>query len=97
MRLRRMLPLCLSLLLLLSACGSKTAEVTPTPPDIPTLPARTEAPSPSPSPTPTETAEPEYTGPRNPLTGEPMEEEWVNKRPVAIMLNNLEQALPQQG
>lgn len=26
-----------------------------------------------------------------------MEEEWVNKRPVAIMLNNLEQALPQQG
>ena len=95
MRLRRMLPLCLFLLLLLSACGSKTAEVTPTPPDIPTLPARTEAPQPS--PTPTETAEPEYTGPRNPLTGEPMEEEWVNKRPVAIMLNNLEQALPQQG
>ena len=41
MRLRRTLPLCLSLLLLLSACGSKTAEITPTPPAIPTLPART--------------------------------------------------------
>ena len=73
MRLRRMLPLCLSLLLLLSACGSKTADVTPTPPDIPTLPARTQAPEPSPSPTatPTETPEPEYTGPRNPSPASP--------------------------
>ena len=69
MRLRRTLPLCLSLLLLLSACGSKTAEITPTPPAIPTLPARTQAPEPS--PTPSETAEPEYTGPRNPSPASP--------------------------
>lgn len=89
MRLRRMLPLCLSLLLLLSACGPKAAEVTPTP--TPTPPVRTQPPA------PTETAEPEYAGPRNPLTGEPMDALWVNKRPVAIMLNNLVEALPQQG
>ena len=40
MRLRRTLPLCLSLLLLLSACGSKTAERTPTPPAISPPPPR---------------------------------------------------------
>ncbi|NCB64066.1 MAG: DUF3048 domain-containing protein, partial [Clostridia bacterium] len=38
-----------------------------------------------------------YDGPENPLTGMPIDEKWVNQRPVAIMLNNLKQALPQLG
>lgn len=38
-----------------------------------------------------------YCGPVNPLTGLPMEEELVNDRPVAVMLNNIKDALPQQG
>lgn len=38
-----------------------------------------------------------YCGPVNPLTGLPMEEELVNDRPVAVMLNNIKSALPQQG
>lgn len=44
-------------------------------------------------------AESETPGPsgENPLTGMPMEEEQENARPIAIMLNNLKAALPQQG
>jgi len=60
------------------------------------------APDPTPSPTPTPAAvlptpTPEPVGPLNPLTGLSIGEEWVNRRPVAIMLNNLKEALPQQG
>lgn len=82
---RKPLPLCLALLLLLSACaqGGGEAPPSPTPPLVPISTAE-------PAPTP-------YTGPENPLTGLPIGEAWVNQRPVAIMLNNLEQALPQLG
>ena len=84
---KKLLPLLLTLPLLLSACGG-----TPEPED---------SASPSPSPVPTvEVATPSptpYDGPVNPLTGLPIGEEWVNRRPVAIMLNNLKQALPQLG
>ncbi|OUN22112.1 hypothetical protein B5G34_08745 [Flavonifractor sp. An82] len=84
---KKLLPLLLTLPLLLSACGG-----TPEPED---------SASPSPSPAPTvEVATPSptpYDGPVNPLTGLPIGEEWVNRRPVAIMLNNLKQALPQLG
>lgn len=89
----RLLCLCLALLLLLVSCG-KQGEPSPPPTPTPT-------PSTSAVPTPTPSAEPgpEASGPLNPLTGLPMEgeEETVNARPVAIMLNNLKQALPQQG
>lgn len=34
---------------------------------------------------------------RNPLTGMPCEETTVTSRPVAIMINNLKQAIPQHG
>lgn len=37
------------------------------------------------------------TGPMNSLTGLPIDEEWVDARPIAIMLNNLKEAQPQQG
>ncbi|WP_297232724.1 DUF3048 domain-containing protein [uncultured Flavonifractor sp.] len=84
---KKLLPLLLTLPLLLSACGG-----TPEPED---------SASPSPSPVPTvEVATPSptpYDGPVNPLTGLPIGEEWINRRPVAIMLNNLKQALPQLG
>lgn len=33
----------------------------------------------------------------NPLTGLLMEEEYINDRPIAVMINNLKAALPQQG
>lgn len=85
---KKLLPLLLALPLLLSACGgSPGPEVSPTPSALPTA-----TPSPTAEPTPTP-----YNGPVNPLTGLPIDEEWVNRRPVAIMLNNLKQALPQLG
>ena len=84
---KKLFPLLLALALLLAACGEPAAEATPTP-----APAPTAAPAPTPQPTPTP-----YDGPVNPLTGEPIGEQWVNKRPVAIMLNNLREAQPQLG
>ncbi|MEG2455124.1 MAG: DUF3048 domain-containing protein [Oscillospiraceae bacterium] len=80
----RLLPLVLVLLLSLTACGTKAPEVAPTV-------------SPSASPQvsdPTPTPPPVFL---NPLTGLPIDEVRVNARPVAIMLNNLKQALPQMG
>ena len=85
---KKLLPLLLALLLLLAACGG-----TPEPQNS-ALPSASAAPSAEPSAEPTSTP---YDGPLNPLTGLPIGEEWVNRRPVAIMLNNLKQALPQLG
>ena len=85
---RKLLPLCLVLLLLLSACGGKEdPPVEATPSASPTPVAEV---TPEPTPTP-------YDGPVSPLSGLPIGEEWVNRRPVAIMLNNLKEALPQMG
>ncbi|MFQ8760878.1 MAG: DUF3048 domain-containing protein [Intestinimonas sp.] len=52
--------------------------------------ARGPHPLPEPEPTP-------YNGPENPLTGEPISGELANRRPIAVMLNNLKEALPQLG
>lgn len=85
---RRILPLLLVMVLLLAACGKKETidEVSPSPSS-----AVTETPTPGPEVTPPPG------GPVNPLTGEEMDEEKVNARPVAIMLNNIKKALPQLG
>ncbi|MEG1747148.1 MAG: DUF3048 domain-containing protein [Oscillospiraceae bacterium] len=81
--LKKILPSVLALFLLLSACGPKAPEVSPSPSPSPTATAK-------PTPTP-------YAGPFNPLTGLPIDEAHANARPIAIMLNNLKQALPQLG
>ena len=84
---KKLLPLLLAFPLLLSACGgSSEPEISASPSSVPTSAVETAEPSPTP-----------YDGPLNPLTGLPIGEEWVNRRPVAIMLNNLKQALPQLG
>ena len=41
--------------------------------------------------------EPEDTTPRAMLTGLPIEEAYVNRRPIAVVINNLHRALPQSG
>ena len=78
---KRLFCLAISALLLLSGCG-RTAEGSTSPPSDDAPSAESEQP---------------YDGPVNPLTGLPIREAAVNNRPVAIMLNNLKQALPQVG
>jgi len=82
----RILALLLCLVLLVS-CGAKP-EPTPEPTTEPT-PAPVATPTPTPTPTPE--------GPTNPLTGLPMSEDYVGKRPLAVMLSNIAEAQPQQG
>ena len=82
-----------SAMLVLTACGASIPA--PTPP---------ESPSPSPSadpvapasqePVETPSPEPELV---NPLTGVETDADLSAQKPVAIMLNNLKQAMPQQG
>lgn len=91
---RKVLSLLAVFALLLTACGKGGGEVQPTPEPTPTPPVSA---SPQPTPTPTPTPTPQQEGPANPLTGLPIDEQWVNARPVAVMLNNLKQAMPQLG
>ena len=91
MQIRRLLALLLALtLLFLTACsGAPEPEPVPTP-----------APTPAATPEPTPEPEPEpdvWTGPRNPLTGEPVEEGISHIRPFAVLLDNLLAALPHHG
>lgn len=89
---KRILTLFAVCMLLLSACGDVVEVQTPpesTP--TPTPPANVSV-----QPTPSPVAEPEA-GPVNPLTGLPMDEAQINNRPIAVMLNNLKQAMPQLG
>lgn len=91
------------LMLLLAACGSgkETSSDPPAPEATPT-PVVTPSTQPTPEPTPGATPEPAPTsepgtGFTHPLTGLPTETDLSGQKPVAIMLNNLKQALPQQG
>ena len=88
---RRLLCLFTAVLLLLLLPACHTAGEGP----IPTAPP---APTPSAEPTPTAAPTPEPTPQfSNPLTGLPADTDLSGEKPVAIMLNNLKQALPQQG
>lgn len=69
-------------LLFLTACGGDPAQETE---------------SGDATPSPSGVIDETYNGPVNPLTGTPIDEQYVNRRPVAIMINNLKAALPQQG
>ena len=81
----RLLSAGLAVLLLLGSCS------------VPN-PAPSEGETPRPGPTSTPEPEPTpYNGPENPLTGEPISGELANRRPLAVMLNNLKKALPQLG
>lgn len=84
---------CLGLLLAaLTACGSKetaSSETGSQSEEIPVI---------APVPEPVEEPEPEPVYPyTNPLTGEGQMEDISGKRPIAVMFNNLEKALPQLG
>ena len=77
------------MILSLTGCGGKTdPDPGPEPEEkTDTLPA----PEPDPEP------EPYVPAGMNPLTGLPMEPEYENLRPIAVMLNNLKAAQPQLG
>ena len=82
---KKLLPVILALLMLLTACGKdKVQEVSAVPPAV-------SAPEATPTPTPT----PEKIS--NPLTGETIDEDISMNRPYAVMLNNIKVALPQCG
>ena len=91
---KRLLAFLLTAVLLssLTACGGRAEdppeEFVPDP-----APAEITDPAPEPDPEP----EPYVPSGTNPLTGEPMEPEYMNNRPVAVMLNNLKAAQPQLG
>lgn len=91
----RILALVTALVTLLSACGGGNDVVDPTPSAKPT-PAPVQSAQPTPDITPEPTPTP-YSGPVNPLTGLPMDEEDITARPVAVMINNAKQAMPQLG
>lgn len=74
------------MLLSLAGCGKQEE---PEPPVKEPEPAVEPQPEPEPAP--------DVPSGVNPLTGEPMEPEYENSRPVAVMLNNLKAAQPQLG
>ena len=89
----------------LAGCGEKKEEPAQTPAAsapqqevVQPKPAPQPEPAPEPEPEPEPLPEPEpVPAGTNPLTGMPMEEEYENDRPVAVMLNNLKLAQPQLG
>ncbi len=86
---RRMGTLVLAALMILTAgCGQAPPEPEPEPDPVPVV-----EPEPVPEPEP----EPEVPAGTNPLTGLPMEPEYEQNRPVAVMFNNLKAAQPQVG
>lgn len=96
---RNLLALAVILAMCLTACGRDSADVQPSPDASPT-PSVSVTPEPSSTPEPVPEPEPSpapYDGPLNPLTGLPIDEQWENSRPIAVMLNNLKQAMPQLG
>ena len=99
---KRMFALILAISMLLCACGSKPAETTVPPTTAPATTAAPETTAPAPPettvPPTTEATEPPVPAAAelNPLTGETLDAASSN-RPVAIMINNLNKALPQCG
>ena len=99
---RRLLPLLLVLVVLLSACTTPPVETTPTDTQGTLTPTTGTPPTTQPPATtaPTDPSQPGATQPelnyQHPLTGEALAEPML-KRPVAVMLNNIIAAMPQHG
>ena len=84
-------------LLTLAACGKKAEETTPTATKAPTT-APTTATTATTAPTETTKAtEPAKTVLTDPLTGETVKEDISQRRPYAVMINNIDVAQPQCG
>ena len=81
--LRPVLCTALALSFCLSGCGGpEESALSPQPEhSLPVLAQPSPSLTPEPTPTP-------YDGPENPLTGMPIDSDALNRRPVAIMLNN---------
>ena len=90
MRKRKSAFLLALLLFLTTGCGKKSA---PTPAEEPETPPVIEEPAAEPEVEPL----PDVPTGTNPLTGLPIEPEYEQRRPVAVMLNNLKKAQPQLG
>lgn len=90
---KRTLTILLAALMILSlaGCGKKEPPAPEPEPEEKTDPVSPPTSEPEPEP------EPYVPAGTNPLTGEPMEPEYENLRPIAIMLNNLKAAQPQLG
>ena len=102
---KRLLPLLLALVMLLSACAKPPVDTIPsdtqgTVPSTTTTPPTTQPPATTVPTVPTVPTQPEETEPelkyQNPLTGEALAEPSL-QRPVAVMLNNIKAAMPQHG
>lgn len=97
---KRFLPLLLVLLLLLSACAPAQGPVeNPVDPPNSDSSQNSENNDPNPNPNPDPDPEPDPEPVLNyvhPLTGEKLETPYLG-RPVAVMLNNIKQAMPQHG
>lgn len=90
---KRILAVLLAAMLLnLAGCGKKEEPVEPVVEQTPI-----EEPVAEPGPEQEPVQEPYVPAGTNPLTGLPIEPEYENNRPVAVMFNNLKAALPQLG
>lgn len=87
---KRAVALFLAIWMALSLAGCGKQEESDPPKEEPASAAE---PQPQPEPEP----KPDVPAGVNPLTGEPMEPEYENNRPVAVMLNNIKAAQPQLG
>ncbi len=95
---KRFIPLFLALCLLLCACGSKPEETLP-PTEAPTqapTQAPTEAPTEAPTQAPTEAPTEAPAVLRHPLTGAVLDSAFTG-RPTALVINNVNVAMPQSG
>jgi len=80
---KKLLPVILALLMLLTACGKGSSPTASAEPPVVEVPDTTATPTPEVI--------------TNPLTGETIETDISANRPYAVMLNNIKVALPQDG